>query len=153
MKKKILCAVLIALLVIGAAVLIIFRQKSPDASPKSGQGQASEEANFDMEYSDRLNGVPVTDVSSNSSSIEVTYGDAGFTRKTLGVVDNSDKRNDLDENGEMTVGAYNVTLLGKNGSIYVAKWSYNSFAYTISLDGNKDGVSREEMQEYILSTR
>ena len=79
--------------------------------------------------------------------------DAGFTRKTLGVADNSDKRSDLDENDEMTVGVYNVTLLGKNGGIYVAKWTYNSFAYTISFNGDKDGVSREEMQIYIESTR
>ena len=112
MKKKILCIVLIAALIIGAGVLIAVKSKS-------SKGEVTQEAAFDIEYSDRLDGVPATDTSSNSSSIEVTYGDAGFTRKTLGVADNSDKRPDLKEESEQAVGEYNVTFLGKNGKIYV----------------------------------
>ena len=146
MKKKILCIVLIALLIIGAGVLIAVKNKS-------SKGEATQEAAFDIEYSDRLDGVPATDTSSNSSSIEVTYGDAGFTRKTLGVADNSDKRSDLKEKSEQAVGEYNVTFLGKNGKIYVAKWTYNSFAYTISINDSRDGVDIDEMIDYIKSTR
>ena len=146
MKKKILCIVLIAALIIGAGVLIAVKSKS-------SKGEVTQEAAFDIEYSDRLDGVPATDTSSNSSSIEVTYGDAGFTRKTLGVADNSDKRPDLKEESEQAVGEYNVTFLGKNGKIYVAKWTYNSFAYTISINDSRDGVDVDEMIDYIKSTR
>ena len=154
MKKKIICAVLIALLVISAAVLIIVKQrnnagKSADGSP----GAAAEEANFDFEYSDRLCGVPVTDETSNSSTIEISYGDAGFSRKTLGVTDNSDRRNDLTESEEQEIGGYNVTLRGKDGKYYLATWTYNSFAYTISINSSEAGADINEMTDYILSTR
>ena len=153
MKKKILCGVLIALLVIGAAVLIVFKQKNPDGFSKDGSGQISEEANFDMEYSDRLVGFPVTDYKSNSSTIEVSYGEAGFTRKTLGVVDNSDRRSDLTEETKLAVNGYDVTLRGKGGNWYLAVWTYNSFAYTISINSDREGVSTDEMTDYIKSTR
>ena len=148
-KKKVLCAVLIALLVIGAAVLIIVKQHGN----KSGGEQAAEAANFEFEYSDRLCGVPVTEYTSNSSTIEVTYGDAGFARKTLGVTDNSDSRSDLTEVTNDTINGYEVTFKGKDGSIYLATWTYNSFAYTISISDTLEGADINEMTEYIESTR
>ena len=154
MKKKIICIVLIALLIIGAAVLIIVKQHNSGAG-KNGDGtqQTADEANFDFEYSDRLCGVPAMDYTSNSSTIEVTYGDAGFARKTLGVTDNSDKRNDLTEEDHQVINGYDVTLKGKDGKYYLATWTYNSFAYTISISSSRDGADPDEMKDYIESTR
>ena len=151
MKKKIIAAVLVALLVIAAVVLIVYGQKTSDSGREMTQSVDS--ANFNMQYSDRLAGVTVTNVKSNSSTIEVTYGDAGYCRKTLGVADNSDNRSDLDEEVQQDITGYRVTLKGKGGSYYLATWSYNSFAYTISIDGQSGGVSLDEMTEYIKATR
>ena len=149
MKKKVLCIVLIAALVIGAAVLIIYKQRTGGKE----DSQSAESANFDMEYSDRLKGVPVTETESNSSTIQINYGDAGFCRKTLGVVDNSDPREDLQEESNQTVGVYNVTFRGKDGKIFLATWTYNSFAYTISINDSYEGADIDEMTDYIESTR
>ena len=153
MKKKLFCVILIALLVISAAALIIFRQKTNSNTESGDTDSGIESANFDIQYSDRLVGVPVTSTESNSSTIEVKYGDAGYTRKTLGVSDNSDRRNDLTEESSQTVGVYEVTLKGKDGKLYLATWTYNSFAYTISISDSYDGVDLNEMTEYIMATR
>ena len=153
MKKKLFCVILIALLVISAAALIIFRQKTNSNTESGDTDSGIESANFDIQYSDRLVGVPVTSTESNSSTIEVKYGDAGYTRKTLGVNDNSDRRNDLAEESSQTVGVYEVTLRGKDGKLYLATWTYNSFAYTISISDSYDGVDLNEMTEYIMATR
>ena len=153
MKKKLFCIILIALLVIGAALLIIFRLKSNDNVKDGESGRSVETANFDIQYSDRLMGVPVTDTESNSSTIEIKYADAGFTRKTLGVTDNSDTRNDLTEESTQTVGVYDVKLKGKDVKYYLATWTYNSFAYTISISDAYEGADLDTMTEYIMSTR
>ena len=153
MKKKLFCVILIALLVISAAALIIFRQKTNSNTESGDTDSGIESANFDIQYSDRLVGVPVTSTESNSSTIEVKYGDAGYTRKTLGVSDNSDRRNDLTEESSQTVGVYEVTLRGKDGKLCLATWTYNSFAYAISISDSYDGVDLNEMTEYIMATR
>ena len=152
MKKKILCAVLIGLLVIGAAVLILLKQTNVIGKSGEASDHAAEAAAFEMEYSDRLCGVPVTNVTSNSSTVEVTYGNAGFARKTLGVVNNSDNRKDLTEETVQTIGSYSVTLKGKGDIYYLATWTYNSYAYTISINDSEEGVTLEEMTDYIVST-
>ncbi|MBR2732525.1 MAG: hypothetical protein IKD72_11145 [Clostridia bacterium] len=136
-----------------AGVLIFVHQKRDGGRFSNGGEAAANTTSFNMQYSDRLVGVPVTGVESNSSTIEVTYGDAGYSRKTLGVKDNSDSRNDLTEQTAQSIGGYDVTLKGKNGSYYLATWTYNSFAYTISISDAYNGADLSEMTEYILSTR
>ncbi len=155
MKKKVILSIA-ALVVLAGAVLavIIIKQRT---TPKSGgpsynsYAAAVEQASFRMEYPERLCGYLVTDFISNSSTIEVQYGHGGFVRKTLGVNDNSgDDGNAYSETNEQTVNEMTVTVKGDESLIRIATWIDNNFAYTIKLN---DGVSLEEMTEYIKSTR
>ena len=156
MKKKVLCIIMVAVLAAGIAAVIVLKNKTVKSDKVKEYGnieQAIEAADFDLDYTDRLAGVPATGYSSNSSTIEITYGDAGFIRKTLGVADNSDSRSDLTEKDEQTINGYNVKLSGKDGKFYLATWEYNSFAYTVSINDSQEGVSLEEMTDYINSIR
>ena len=109
------------------------------------------EAAFNMDYPDRLCGVPVTGFKANSSMIEAHYGgDTNYIRKTLGVSDNSDNNNQYNESSRKDINGKNVTLKGNDGLIFMAVWNDNNFAYTIS---SAEGVDIYEMTEYIEATR
>ncbi|MBR4450358.1 MAG: hypothetical protein IKS39_00805 [Clostridia bacterium] len=156
MKKTAICIIMAAVLVAAVAAVIVIKNKTVKndrVREYSNIEQAVEAADFDMDYTDRLAGVPATGYSSNSSTIEITYGDAGFIRKTLGVTDNSDRRADLDEKTEQSINGYKVTLRGRDGKYYLATWEYNSFAYTISISDSQEGATLEEMTDYINSIR
>ncbi|MBR3620146.1 MAG: hypothetical protein IKN56_01455, partial [Clostridia bacterium] len=84
MKKKAICIIMAAVLVAAVAAVIVIKNKTVKndrVREYSNIEQAVEAADFDMDYTDRLAGVPATGYSSNSSTIEITYGDAGFIRK------------------------------------------------------------------------
>ena len=72
---------MIAVLVAAIAAVIVIKNKSfrkDKVQEYSDIEQAMEAADFNMDYTDRLAGVPATGYSSNSSTIEITYGDAGW---------------------------------------------------------------------------
>ena len=85
-KKKILATILILLLIAATAVVIIVNRAHSDTSDKiqtyDTVEEAIEAADFDFQYTDRLCGYPATGYQAVGNTIEITYGDAGFVRKT-----------------------------------------------------------------------
>ncbi len=68
---------MIAVLAAAIAAVIVIKNKSVNSNKVKEYGnieQAVQAADFDMDYTDRLAGAPATGYSSNSSTIEVTYG-------------------------------------------------------------------------------
>ncbi len=154
LKKTVSVIVLIAVLAGGISSVIFLKSKLTDNTQQSDtMDTLTEAAAFDMIYSDRLAGVPVTDYYSDSSTIEVSYGDAGFIRKTLGSADDIDNRTNLTESEERIINGNKVTLMGTGGKYYLATWKNNSFSYVISINDTYEGVSFEDMSDYISSTR
>ena len=153
MKKKIIIVVVMIAILAAAIVTVAVINNKPGRNTKLQSFGSIEEAleatDIKIEYSDRLCGIPATDFVSNSSTIEVKYGEAGFTRKTLGVADNSGQ-SDFSEVTEQNVGGRDVTLKGNDGKVYLAVWNDNNFAYTISVNS---GIDADEMIEYIEATR
>ena len=154
MKKKIVITVILIFVFIAAFIAVIVIGKSTASNGNtqsySSMEEAQKEAPFNMEYSDRLCGYPATDFEANSSTIEVHYADAGFIRKTLGVIDNSGNNTEYSESSEQSINGLSVTLKGNDGLVYLAVWNDNNFAYTISVN---EGVFADEMTEYIEATR
>lgn len=71
---------MIAVLAAAIAAVNVIKNKSVNSNKVKEYGnieQAVQAADFDMDYTDRLAGAPATGYSSNSSTIEVSYGDAG----------------------------------------------------------------------------
>ena len=156
MKKIIICIIAAAVFAGALAGVLIYRHssvKTDQVQEYSDAAQAVEAASFDLDYTDRLAGVPSTGYRSNSSMIEVAYGNAGYIRKMLGKADIGEERADLTEVTEQTINGYQVTLKGKGGKFFTAEWSYNSFAYVISITDAQGGVTLEEMTDYIQSIR
>lgn len=158
MKKKIAVIVFVAILIASMCIVIAVRQKSvPKNSTSTSSYDTAEDAmaaaSFNMEYPDRLCGYPVTGFEANSSTIEINYGTSGFIRKTLGVTDNSGNKDEFPETDSEEFNEMKITFKGKDSLIYQASWTYNNFAYTISLFDDAGGIDKDEMTEYIQSTR
>jgi len=149
-KKRIIITVcLIALLAAAIITMAILRKNFIDNNGETEQ----EKAFFPIEYTDRLAGYPVTGIHSDSSTIEIRFGDVGFIRKTYAVIDNSGEERQFDEKSEHTIDGISVTFSGEKGMIYLAVWNNNNFAYTICINSGFDGVSAEEMTEYVKGTK
>ena len=158
MKKKIAVIGFIFILIAAMAIIIAVRQKTAfDNNTKVNSYETAEEAiaaaSFAMNYPDRLCAYPATAFEANSSTIEITYGSSGYVRKTLGVTDNSGSNAAYPESSQQTVNGMDITFSGKDSAIYLATWTYNNFAYTISLDEGTGGVGADEMIAYVESTR
>ena len=155
MKNKIIISIAAAVILTASVFAVItfnnkLKQNNGGAQLYDSMDDAANNSSFNMEYPDRLCGVPASGFEANSSMIEVRYGSAGFIRKTLGVTDNSSDKTEYDESGEQSVNGMTVTFKGTDGLVYLAVWNYNNFAYTISA---VRGVAIDEMTEYIESTR
>lgn len=162
MKKKIIISV--AALAIIAAVFVVVvvinsHTKSESTLKSSSEilsaGQVEKDdtiAGFKMDYSDRLGGYQATDVKTTNNAIEVTYGNAGFVRKTYGSdeSDSSDDKTTYTESNEYQIDGLTVTFKGSDGLVYLAVWQANGYSYTISVNS---GVSAEDMTEYVMLTR
>ena len=155
MNKKLITVIFAIILVAVLSVVIAVNHKTSNSGAEQSYSsieEANSAASFNLEHSDRLCGNVATGFEANSSTIEVQFGEAGYIRKTLGVTDNSGKNADFDETSEAEIKGKKVTFKGKNGKVYLAVWTYNNFAYTVSLNENGNGVSIEEMTEYIEAT-
>ena len=147
---------MVAIVILIAAVFVVFtinnkfEQNEGGAQTYENMDEAAKNASFHMEYPDRLCGFPVTGFRSNSSMIEVQYGNDGLIRKTLGVADNSGNKTEYHESTEQSVNGINVTFKGRDGLVFLAVWIDNSFAYTVSA---ATGITIDEMTEYIEATR
>ena len=141
----------------GIIAAVMFMKKSSGSEDKvqdyEDAQQAVDAAAFDFDYTDRLVGVPATGYKSNTGMIEITYGDAGFVRKALESEENAEERSDLTEEDTQNINGYDVTLRGKDGKIYLATWNYNGFDYMVSINDGQEGVSVEDMSDYIYSIR
>ena len=154
MKKKIVITIIMVAVFVAALIAVIAIKNNTPAAGRTQSYSSMEEAQkaapFNMDYSDRLCGYPATDFKANSSSIEVRYAEAGFIRKTLGVIDNSGSKEEYSEISEQNINGLAVTFKGNDGLIYLAIWNDNNFAYTISVN---NGVPLDVMTEYIEATQ
>jgi uncharacterized protein YxeA len=154
MKKRIVITIIMVAVFVAAFIAVVVIKNNTPATGKTQSYSSMEEAEkaapFNMDYSDRLCGYPATDFEANSSTIEVHYADAGFIRKTLGVIDNSGNNTEYSESSEQSINGLSVTLKGNDGLVYLAVWNDNNFAYTISVN---EGISIDEMTEYIEATQ
>ena len=152
MKKKIIIAVImIAVLIAAIAAVIVIKNKTVSNDTIKSYDtieEANEAADFTLEASDRLCGVPATDYKSDRTTVEVYYGNAGYIRKTTNEANSG--KSDYPEVNEQNFNGREVTLKGEDGKIFIAEWDENNFAYTISLN---EGVEADEMADYIDATR
>lgn len=151
MKKKIIIAVImIAVLIVAIAAVIVIKNKTVSNDTIKSYDtieEANEAADFTLEASDRLCGVPATDYKSGRTTVEVYYGNAGFIRKTTGT---AGSKSDYPEVNEQNFSGRDVTLKGEDGKIFIAEWIENNFTYTISVN---EGIETDEMADYIDATR
>ncbi len=155
MKNKIVVSVAaIVVLLIAIAGIIVLNNRSKQNNgviqSRSSMEEAAESAAFDMEYPDRLCGIPVTGFETSSDRIEVRYGEINYIRKSLGRTKNRDKKTAYDEISEQNVNGMIVTFKGGDGLVSLAAWNDNHFEYVIDTE---QGVPEEEMIEYIEATR
>lgn len=167
MKKKIIISVVAAVVCIAVfTTVIIINLRSKTAAPEADSSEAKKSvsellsegkaenndtaADFGFEYPDRLGGYQATDMQSNSSMIEITYSNAGFVRKTYAVSENSGDKTEYDESMDLVIDGSKVTFKGNDGMVNLAVWNENNYAYTISVN---EGVSPEDMEEYVKTTR
>ena len=153
MKKKTIISIIAVVILIAAVVSIIIfsnKVKSGRVQTYNSMEDAKKDATFDMEYPDRLGGIPYTSFKSNSSTVEVHYGNENYIRKTLGVKDNSDINKEYKETSSQDINGMTVTFKGNDGLIYIAVWNDNNFGYTVNISS---GVTAEQMTEYIEATR
>lgn len=160
-NKKIILGVGLIVLLIAAIVTVMIVRHNMGPSETETEAfdtyeEAYEKADFSLKFSDRICGYPATQFKSNSSTIEVLYGDDTFTRKTYAVADNSTAATP-DENYSETdtfeINGMNVTFKGNGGRVYLATWNFNNYAYTISISSDLAGASPEEMTAYVNSTQ
>ena len=153
MKRKIvLSIVVLAVLAAAIATVVIINNRSgahDSVESYNSIEEVNEAADFKIEYRDRLCGALPTDFEANSSTVEVRYGEAGYIRKTLGVVDNSGG-DDYSEITDTVIDEREVQFKGDDGKVYIAVWNDNNFAYTIS---TVEGVEPDEMTVYVEATR
>ena len=153
MRKKIITSLVAIVILVAATVAItVFSHNLENSGTKSYEtmADAEKEAPFTLAYPDRLGGIPVTGFESNSSMIEAQYGTENYVRKTLGVSNNSDRDETYTDFTEQNVGGRSVTFEGLGGSVFLAVWHDNNFAYSVFIS---EGVTAEEMTEYIEATR
>ena len=165
MKKRIIAIAAVAVLIVSTAILIAINhstgndtpqtQESPagvTSSNESTEGSSEVSAPFEFVCTDRLSGYPETDRIIDPDCIEVVFADAGTIRKEYNNKDNESQPS-FSESSEQVIKGMNVTFMGENGTIQYARWSYNGFTYTISINSIDNSVSAEEMTDYIFSTR
>lgn len=114
--------------------------------------EAKKNADFGIVYTDKLAGYPETGYSSNGSTIEITYGDAGSIRKTYAAV-SSRPTGEYSEESKQNIDGNIVTFKGRDGNVYFALWNENNYVYTIILNESTGGVSADEMTEYVKATK
>ena len=152
-KSKIIICISAAVIFIVCLVAVIAvnsgKRNGPGETYKSID-EAEEKTAFGMEYPDRLLGVPATEFESNSGMIEVRYGEGSYVRKTLGVKDSSGVTEDFEEIEDVTVNGMQVTCKGSGGLVSLAVWNDNNFGFTVCVS---EGIEKEEMTEYVISTK
>lgn len=159
MKKKLIGAILIVALLAATVTVIAIRRKTETDTPVGGRKsfdtmeELLDAAPFDILCSDRLARIPATGFAADGSTVEITYGDAGYTRKTYAVTDNSGADKAYPDSKEVDVNGMKVTLRGSGESFFEAVWQYNNYAYTVSLSEATGGADEEEMINYVMSTR
>ncbi len=156
-KKRWIIIVVAAAIGIAALITVIYLNKTgfsanSKAKNNAASAETNESADFGFIYADRLAGYPETGYSSNSSTIEITYGDGGYIRKTY-ATGNNNAGKEYSESSEQDINGITVTFKGRDGSVYLASWSDNNFVYTIFLNEKTGGVSAEEMTEYVKATK
>ena len=153
-NKTVVSVAAIVVFIIATAGIIIFnnrsKQNNDDIQNWSSMEEAAESAAFDMEYPDRLCGIPVTGFETGSDMLEVRYGERNYIRKALGITKNRDKKTAYDEISEQNVNGMTVTFKGCDGLVSLAAWNDNHFEYVIYTE---QGVPEDEMIEYIEATR
>ena len=152
-RKTIISVVAIVVLIAAMAAVIVFNNQTKQTGATqtgSSMDQVAEVAPFNMEYPDRLCGIPVTGFKADGGIIEVRYGDTNFIRKALAAMDGDDNKTEYDEIREQNVNGIAVTFKGSDGLVYLAVWNDNNFAYTVHAG---QGVAADEMIEYIEATR
>jgi len=155
MKNKIVVSVAaIVVFIIATAGIIVFNNRSKQNNGviqnRSSMEETEESAAFDMEYPDRLCGIPATGIETSSDRIEVRYGDTNFIRKAFVATDGDENKTEYAEVREQNVNGVTVTFKGSDGLVYLAVWNDNNFAYTVHAG---QGVAADEMIEYIEATR
>ena len=166
-NKKVLLTVVFAAVcavVILAVLLVGYHKKknNPDLYMEPGTvrtfdtlEEAIEWAGFSMKCSDRLSGILVTDYSADKTAITVTYGIAGYVRKTL-LTEDADEGETAATNTDAADSLYdidgrNVFFAGEESGVTTAQWTDNGFVYVISLTGS--GVTADVMTDYVRATR
>ena len=150
MKNKVLISISAIVILIVATVAVIIINNQNGGTPTGNRPEeTTKSAAFDMEYPDRLCGVPVTGMEENSGMIEVRYG-ASFCRKSLSDTNTDDDKTAYDESSEQNVNGITVTFKGGDGLIYLAVWHDNNFEYTVFAE---EGVAADDMIDYIEATR
>ena len=161
-KKKIIAAAAIVVMLILTAVLIMINypvstenQQSTESMAVSDVQQNSEQsAEFDFVCTDRLCGCPETKRRTTPESVEVVFFDIGTIIKEY--VSEKETVSEEDRFGEVSEKEINgmlVSLKGDGGKVLLASRSDNGFKYTIRINSSDNGISTEEMTDYIISTR
>ena len=106
---------------------------------------AEENAGFSFGIPEAIEGYKVAWIQNlDKEMIEVIYektDDAGeseeddtiYLRKGIGTEDISGDYNDYAESNQVTIGSYNVTIQGNNGSVSLATWTDGGFSYAVSV--------------------
>ena len=164
-KKKLLAVAAIVLMIVSVVVVAVIKNNvvtSDSSSVPDGEQSSSAEsttdegddsAEFDLIYSERLAGYPATDYNAVGSVAEVRFGDKGYIRKTYEGADNTNLSDEYTETTEQDIDRMKVTFKGKDGKVWLAVWNYNNYAYTICISPDVDGVSPEDMIDYVKETR
>ena len=153
MKKRIIPVVVAIILVAASFTAIVVVRNRIARSDESADASAGNTAAFRLETTDRLAGYPATGNHSDSSTVEVQFGEHGLVRKTYAVRDNSGGDAGFSEKTVRTVNDMEVMFMGNDGLVCLAVWNNNNFAYTIRIDADAGGISAEEMSEYVRITK
>ena len=161
-KKIILTAGGIALLIAAIIAAAVIKNSVMSHQGGSTADEAVSGADFDLICCERLAGYPATDYIYESGVAEVRYGDKGYIRKAYADTDSSGSDKDMDntelgdeytETTQQKIDRMDVTFKGRDGRVWLAFWNYNNFAYTICISEDIDGVSPEDMTDYVKTTR
>jgi len=107
--------------------------------------EAEENAGFSFEIPEAIEGYKIAWIQNlGQEMIEVIYekaddaeeseeDDTIHLRKGVGTEDISGDYNDYAESNQVTIGSYNVTMQGNNGSVSLATWTDGGFSYAVSV--------------------
>ena len=130
---------------------------TPSAATRSFDSLAAavDYAGFSLRCSDRLNGGLVTEYAADRTQITVTYGVAGYVRKTL-LTQDADEGETVPTAADAADALYdvdgrNVRFVGGGNAVTAAGWTDNGFLYEIILTGQ--GVTADAMTDYVRATR